>query len=218
MSRRITILGATGSVGRSTLSLMGEHRERFRVDTLTANTDVEGLAELARRHGARHAVVAQESRYLALKEALAGTGIEAAAGQEALCEAASRPVDIVMAAIVGVAGLAPALAAVRSQPVVALANKESLVCAGALFMSEVRRCGTLLLRSIPNTARSFRRSAAGLSGRSRARCRAGSHHYRFGRSVPQPPRQRTFAASASRKRSTIRSGRWERRFPSIPPR
>ncbi|MCB1482638.1 MAG: 1-deoxy-D-xylulose-5-phosphate reductoisomerase [Rhodobiaceae bacterium] len=143
--RRITILGATGSVGGSTLDLVGGHEDRFSIDTLTAHRDVGGLAGLARKYRARHAVIADASLKEDLVAALAGSGITAEAGPEALCEAAMRPVDLVMAAIVGVAGLAPTLAAVRSQPVVALANKETLVCAGAFFMNEVARSGTLLL-------------------------------------------------------------------------
>ncbi|MCB1477851.1 MAG: 1-deoxy-D-xylulose-5-phosphate reductoisomerase [Rhodobiaceae bacterium] len=143
--RRITILGATGSVGSSTLDLISGHEDRFSIDTLTAYRNVAELARLARRYRARHAVIGQASLKSELEAALAGSGISVAAGPEALCEAAMYPVDVVMAAIVGVAGLAPTLAAVRSQPVVALANKETLVCAGAFFMSEVARNGTLLV-------------------------------------------------------------------------
>jgi 1-deoxy-D-xylulose-5-phosphate reductoisomerase len=143
--RRITILGATGSVGRSTLSLVEENREAFDVQALTANRDVEALAATARRVGAKLAVVADPKAYGALKKALAGSGVEAAAGAEAVTEAAGRPADIVMAAIVGAAGLHPTLAACRSGAVVAFANKECLVCAGPLMLREVARHGTRLL-------------------------------------------------------------------------
>jgi 1-deoxy-D-xylulose-5-phosphate reductoisomerase len=143
--RRITILGATGSVGRSTLSLVEENREAFDVQALTANRDVEALAATARRVGAKLAVVADPKAYGALKQALAGSGVEAAAGAEAVTEAAGRPADIVMAAIVGAAGLHPTLAACRSGAVVAFANKECLVCAGPLMLREVARHGTRLL-------------------------------------------------------------------------
>ncbi|MCB1473132.1 MAG: 1-deoxy-D-xylulose-5-phosphate reductoisomerase [Rhodobiaceae bacterium] len=144
-ARAITVLGATGSVGSSTLDLVARGGERFTVDTLTAHRDAEGLARLVRLHRARHAVIADESCLGELKALLAGTGTSVAAGPQALCEAAERPVDLLMAAIVGVAGLAPTLAAIRTQRIVALANKETLVCAGALMMGEARRCGTALI-------------------------------------------------------------------------
>jgi len=143
--RRITILGSTGSVGCNTLDLVDHNREVYAIEALTANGNVERLASQARRIGARLAVVADESRYADLKAALSGSGIEAAAGAAAVEEAASRPADWVMAAIVGAAGLAPTLAAVRRGAVVALANKETLVCAGGLMTAEVRRSGATLL-------------------------------------------------------------------------
>ncbi|HFD15292.1 MAG TPA: 1-deoxy-D-xylulose-5-phosphate reductoisomerase [Rhodospirillales bacterium] len=132
-------------MGRSTLAVIAEHPERFEVEALTAHRNVAELARLARRHRARLAVVADPARLGDLREALAGSGIEAAAGDEALVEAAERPAEFVMAAIVGAAGLAPTLAAVRRGAIVALANKECLVSAGPLFMAEVRRCGATLL-------------------------------------------------------------------------
>jgi 1-deoxy-D-xylulose-5-phosphate reductoisomerase len=143
--RRITVLGATGSIGRQTLSLVGDEPERFEVEALTAHQDVEGLAAAAIAHRARLAVIADPARYRALERALAGSGIEAAAGPEAVAEAAARPADWVMSAIVGAAGLAPTLAAIRRGAMVALATKESLVCAGRLLMAEVARSGSLLL-------------------------------------------------------------------------
>jgi 1-deoxy-D-xylulose-5-phosphate reductoisomerase len=143
--RRITVLGATGSIGRQTLSLVREAPGRFEVEALTAHQDAEGLAAAAIAHGARLAVVADPTRYRALERALAGSGIEAAAGPEAVAEAAARPAEWVMSAIVGAAGLAPTLAAVRRGAMVALATKESLVCAGRLLMAEVARSGSLLL-------------------------------------------------------------------------
>jgi 1-deoxy-D-xylulose-5-phosphate reductoisomerase len=143
--RRVTILGATGSIGRSTLALIAEAPELYRVEAVTAHRQVEALAEIARAHGARLAVVGDPARYPALKDLLAGTGIEVAAGEGALVEAAARPAEWVMAAIVGTAGLRPTLAAVRRGAVVALANKECLVSAGALFMREVALHGAALL-------------------------------------------------------------------------
>ena len=143
--RRVTILGSTGSVGCNTLDLIARQPEAFAVEALTANGSAVRLAEQARRVGAKLAVVADETRYQDLKAALAGSGIEAAAGAPALTEAAARPADWVMAAIVGAAGLAPTLAAVRRGAIVALANKETLVCAGSLMIAEVTRHGATLL-------------------------------------------------------------------------
>jgi len=143
--RRVTILGSTGSVGTSTMDLIGRNRDRFMVEALTANTNVEELARQAKEVGARLAVVADAERYADLKSALAGSGIECAAGAEAVAEAADRPVDLVMAAIVGAAGLPPTLQAIRQGATVALANKECLVSAGDMFMGEVKASGATLL-------------------------------------------------------------------------
>ncbi|MBX6321214.1 MAG: 1-deoxy-D-xylulose-5-phosphate reductoisomerase [Rhodospirillaceae bacterium] len=143
--RRVTILGSTGSVGGNTLDLIGRQPEAFLVEALTAYGNVERLAEQARRLRPRLAAIGDSRRYRALKEALAGTGVEVAAGPEAIVEAAARPADWVMAAVVGAAGLHPTLAAVRRGAVVAFANKETLVCAGALMMREVARHGATLL-------------------------------------------------------------------------
>ena len=143
--RRISVLGATGSVGCNTLELIGGDPDSYEVEALTAHTSVAKLAALAITHRARVAVIADPSHYTELKSLLAGHGIEAAAGQEALVEAAGRPVDWVMAAIIGAAGLEPTLAAVRSRSFVALANKECLVSAGALFMRAVADSGSTLL-------------------------------------------------------------------------
>ena len=143
--RSVTILGSTGSVGCNTLDLIARQPETFAVEALTANGSADRLAEQARRVGAKLAVVADETRYRDLREALAGSGIEAAAGGPALTEAAARPADWVMAAIVGAAGLAPTLAAVRRGAIVALANKETMVCAGSLMIAEVARYGATLL-------------------------------------------------------------------------
>jgi len=143
--RRVTILGSTGSVGCNTVELVEADREAYVVEALVARSNVARLAEQARRLDAKFAVVADERHYRALKEALAGTGIAAAAGPAAVVEAAARPADWVMAAIVGAAGLAPTLEAVRRGAMVALANKEVLVCAGALVTAEATRHGARLL-------------------------------------------------------------------------
>ena len=145
MTRTITILGATGSVGASTLDLIRRERDKWRVVALTANCQAEELARLAREFSAEVAVVADESCLPALREALAGSGIAAAGGAGALVEAASRPADITMAAIVGCAGLAPTMAAIEQGRTVALANKEALVSAGDVMLAAVRRHGATLL-------------------------------------------------------------------------
>ena len=145
MTRSISIFGATGSVGLSTLDLVRQNRDAFRVVALTANGNAAGLAELAREFDAELAVVAEDDAYPALKAALAGTRTEVAAGAEALVEAAKLNVDWTMAAIVGCAGLPSTMAAIEQGRTVALANKEALVSAGALMMAAVERSGATLL-------------------------------------------------------------------------
>ena len=143
--RRVTILGSTGSIGVNTLDLIGRNPEAYEIEALTANRRVEALAEQALRFRPRRAVIAEDEGYPALKEALAGSGVEAAAGAAAVAEAADMPADWVMSAIVGAAGLEPTLAAVRRGAVIGLANKETLVCAGALMVAEIERHGATLL-------------------------------------------------------------------------
>jgi 1-deoxy-D-xylulose-5-phosphate reductoisomerase len=143
--RRISVLGATGSVGASTLDLVRRSPERWQVAALTANCQAEQLAALAREFGAEVAVVADESCLDALREGLSGTATTIAAGPAALVEAGSRPADIVVAAIVGCAGLEPTMAAIAQGTTVALANKEALVSAGPVMMAAVARHGARLL-------------------------------------------------------------------------
>ena len=143
--RSVTILGSTGSVGTQTVDLVSRDPERFPVEALTANRNVTLLAQQARQLNARMAVVADPAAYAELKQLLSGTGIEVAAGSAAVAAAAERPADWVMAAIVGAAGLEPTLAAIRRGAIVAFANKEVLVCAGALMMEEVKAHGATLL-------------------------------------------------------------------------
>ena len=145
MKRRIAILGATGSVGRSTLDLVERSPERFEVVALTAQSNVDALAEAARRTGARLAVVADESCFADLADKLEGSGCRAAAGAEGLIEAAAGDADWVMAAIVGCAGLVPTMAAIEAGKTVALANKEALVTAGTLMTGAATRSGATLL-------------------------------------------------------------------------
>ena len=145
LTRSVTILGATGSVGGSTLDLIGREPDRFRVEALTAQTDVAGLAAAARRTRAKLAVIGDARLGQALADALAGSGTATAAGPEAVVEAAARGADWTMAAIVGCAGLRPVMAALAAGGTVALANKESLVSAGALVMDAARRHGATLL-------------------------------------------------------------------------
>lgn len=143
--RGVTILGSTGSIGCNTVELVEARPDLYRVEALTANCRVDILADQARRLRPSLAVVADEAAYGALKEALAGTGIAVAAGAAAVVEAAQLPAEWVMASIVGAAGLAPTLAAVRRGAVIGLANKECLVCAGALMTAEVAAHGATLL-------------------------------------------------------------------------
>ena len=143
--RTLTVLGATGSIGTSTLDLVARTPEAFEIVALTAQSNVAALADLAIAHGARIAVIGDEGHYGELKERLLGTGIAAAAGAEAIVAAASEPADCVMAAIVGAAGLRPTFAAARQGRRVALANKECLVSAGQVFLDAVARSGAELL-------------------------------------------------------------------------
>jgi 1-deoxy-D-xylulose-5-phosphate reductoisomerase len=143
--RSVTILGATGSVGLSTVDLIKREPSRYRVEAVSARRNAAALAQIARDVGASIAVVADPDYYGALKDALAGSGIEAAAGEEALNEAALHPADWVMAAISGAVGLKPTMAAIERGATVALANKECLVCAGSLFMRAAAQAGATVL-------------------------------------------------------------------------
>lgn len=143
--KRVSILGATGSIGKSTLDLIENANGEFEVVALTAARNVEGLADAARRTRASLAVIADEARLPELEAALAGTNCRAAGGEQALVEAATADADWVMAAIVGCAGLMPTMAAIELGKTVALANKEALVTAGALMIDAARRAGTTLL-------------------------------------------------------------------------
>jgi 1-deoxy-D-xylulose-5-phosphate reductoisomerase len=143
--KTVTILGATGSIGSSTADLLRRDPQSYAVEAVTANRDAAALARLAREFGARFAAVADKDAYAELKSELSGSGIEAAAGPEALVEAAQRPAKWVMAAITGAASLAPTLAAAERGAAVALANKECLVCAGALFMRRAAAAGANVL-------------------------------------------------------------------------
>ncbi len=145
LAKRITVLGSTGSVGTNTLDLVARNRELFAVEALTANQNVEALASQAQIFDAKLAVIADEGRYKDLKSLLSGTSIACAAGPEALNEAAAQPSELVMAAIVGAAGLAPTMEAVRRGTTVALANKECLVSAGDIFTQAVTEHGATLL-------------------------------------------------------------------------
>ncbi len=143
--RSVTVLGATGSIGDSTMDLLRAARDRYRVEALTANSNVQSLAKLAKEFGAKFAAIADPARLSELKDALAGTSIECGAGESAVIEAAARPADWVMAAVSGAAGLKPALAAVDRGATVALANKECLVCAGDFFMQRAAKAGACIL-------------------------------------------------------------------------
>lgn len=145
MTRSISILGATGSIGASTLDLIRRERSKWRVVALTANDNAAELAKLVREFDAELAVVADEARLPQLREALAGRDVEIAAGADALCDAASRATDLTVGAIVGCAGLRPTMHAITRGGIVALANKEALVSAGEVMTAAVARHGATLL-------------------------------------------------------------------------
>ncbi len=144
----VAVLGSTGSIGRSTLDVIERHPDRYRVVALAANRDVEGMLAQCRRHRPDLAAMADTQSAESLREAVAAEGLptKVVAGEEGLARAATHPeVDQVMAAIVGAAGLPPTLAAVRAGKRILLANKESLVVSGALFMEEVKKAGVEVL-------------------------------------------------------------------------
>lgn len=148
--KRVSIMGVTGSIGSSAQSVIraanaARGGTRFEVEAVASGRDVAGLAEAARSMGAKVAVIADERALPDLRDALAGSGIEAAGGAEALAEAASRPVDRVLAAVSGAAGLGSTLAAIRAGNDVALANKESIVCAGEILKAEAARTGARIV-------------------------------------------------------------------------
>ncbi|HYP58328.1 MAG TPA: 1-deoxy-D-xylulose-5-phosphate reductoisomerase, partial [Beijerinckia sp.] len=145
MTRSIVILGATGSIGKSTAEIISGSGGAFRVEAVAGGRDPHALAKVARDLGAKFAALADPAGYADLKAALAGTGIEAAAGPQAVVEAALHPSDMVMGAIAGTAGVAPTYAALSAGRTVALANKECLVCAGPAFIRQAAAMGTRLL-------------------------------------------------------------------------
>jgi 1-deoxy-D-xylulose-5-phosphate reductoisomerase len=144
-TRSVVILGATGSIGTSTAEIISRSCGAFRVEAVAGGRDPLALASIARELGAKFAALADPTGYARLKEALAGTSIAPAAGEDAVIEAALRPADIVMAAIAGTAGVRSTFAALSAGRTVALANKESLVCAGAAFMRQAASAGATLL-------------------------------------------------------------------------
>jgi 1-deoxy-D-xylulose-5-phosphate reductoisomerase len=141
----ISLLGATGSIGKSTIDLLRRDPGRYRIEAVSAHRNAAELAKLARDLNARFAAIGNPDHYGELKDALSGTGIEAGAGETALVEAAQRPADWVMAAITGASGLKPTMAAVERGATIALANKECLVCAGTLFMQRAAATGATVL-------------------------------------------------------------------------
>jgi 1-deoxy-D-xylulose-5-phosphate reductoisomerase len=145
MSRTLSIFGATGSIGTSTLDLVERSGDAFELVAVTASSNGAMLAEIARKHRAKRAVIADEDQYDDLKARLAGSGCEVAAGPAALVEAARMECDLHIAAIVGCAGLEPTMAAVEDGRAIGLANKESLVTAGALMTAAAARTGATLL-------------------------------------------------------------------------
>ncbi|MHB2169211.1 1-deoxy-D-xylulose-5-phosphate reductoisomerase [Alsobacter sp. R-9] len=145
MPASVTVLGATGSIGRSAADVIASHPDRFRVEAVVGGRDAQALAATARALGARFAAVADPEGLPALRDALAGSGIGAGAGPQAVLEAVERPSDIVVAGIAGTAGVRPTHEAARLGRVVALANKECLVCAGHAFMRDARAAGATIL-------------------------------------------------------------------------
>ncbi len=142
---RVTVLGATGSIGQSVTDLIARNPDRFEVVALVANSSADALAEMALRLNAKSAVLCDPSNYEDLKNRLSGSGIESASGDQAALEAVDRDTDLVIGAIVGAAGLVPTMAAIKPGRRIALANKECLVCAGDLFMGKIVAEGAEIL-------------------------------------------------------------------------
>jgi 1-deoxy-D-xylulose-5-phosphate reductoisomerase len=199
--RRVSIFGSTGSIGVNTVDLLTRQGAAVQTVALTGGRNVALLAEQARRLRAELAVTAHDDCYAALKEALAGTGIAVAAGTDALIEAADRPADWVMSAIVGAAGLAPGFRALRQGRTLALANKESLVTAGPLLMAEARAHGATILPVDSEHSAVFQ----ALTGED-----MGAGPSATGARSGSPPRPRI-------RRWRIRTGRWAAGFRSIRP-
>ncbi len=145
MTKTITILGSTGSVGQSTIDVISKNPDEFQIHALTAYKNVELLSQQARKYNPKLAVIGDEALFQNLKDNLYGTGIECAAGTQAIIECASIPVDVTMAAIMGMAGLKPILVALKNGKSVAIANKEPLVSAGALVMDAAKKSGARIL-------------------------------------------------------------------------
>lgn len=207
--RSVTVLGATGSIGDSTMDLLRASPERYRVEALTANSNVEALAKLAKEFSARFVAIADTSKFAELKAALAGTGTECGAGESAVIEAGARPADWVMAAVSGAAGLKPALAAVDRGAHVALANKECLVCAGDFFMQRAAKAGACILPADSEHNALFRALASGNRDELvRVIITASGGPFGHG-SRPTSSRR------PSRRPSSIRTGAWARRSRSI---
>ncbi|MET7242029.1 1-deoxy-D-xylulose-5-phosphate reductoisomerase [Methylobacterium sp. EM32] len=145
MTLTVSVLGATGSIGRSTADLLDQHRDRFRVGAVAGGRDAAALARVARELNAEFAAIADADAGPALRDALSGSGIACGAGPSAVIEAATREADLVVAAVSGAAGLSPTCAAIRQGRTVALANKESLVCAGDAFLRDAKKYGARIL-------------------------------------------------------------------------
>jgi 1-deoxy-D-xylulose-5-phosphate reductoisomerase len=143
--RSVTILGSTGSVGRNTIDIISRDPAAYSVEALTAQENAALLIEQAKALRPRYVAIGNEAHFQTVKSALAGTGVEVAAGRAAVIEAAARPAEWVMSAIVGAAGLEPTLAAIKRGAVIGLANKETLVSAGAVVMREVTRCNAIMV-------------------------------------------------------------------------
>ncbi len=145
MTKSLSVLGATGSVGASTLKVIAHSPERYEVNALVAGSNVEALTKACRETGAKRAVVGDAGKYGELKSALAGTGIEVSAGRDAVLEVASQKVDVLVSAMVGAAGLEPTVEAIKAGSNIALANKETMVCAGTIVCELAKKHASRLL-------------------------------------------------------------------------
>ena len=210
-ARRLTILGATGSIGRSTADVIAAAPGRFAVEAVVGGRDAEALARMAIELGAACAVLADPHGYQALATLLAGTGIEVGAGPAAVIEAALRPADMIVAAISGAAGVAPTHAALAAGRAIALANKECLVCAGAAFMATAKRSGAQLL-PMDSEHNAIHQALGGADPASIEKMILTASGGPF-----RTWTREAIDAATRRRRSPIPIGRWAPRSASIPP-
>lgn len=203
--RRLVLLGATGSIGRSAIDIVAQTPDLFSIEAVAGGSDVEGLARTARAVGAKFAAIRDENLYVSLKQALSGSGVEIGAGAQSIVEAALRPADIVVGAVAGAAGVLPTYAALQAGRTIALANKECLVCAGTPFMRKAAEVNATILPLDSEHDAIWQ----ALGGAARPTSRKWSSRPPAARSAPG--RRRPSPRPGRNRRSNTPIGRWAAR-------